>query len=348
MPDPIRTRPTVLRTPLSTDSSQPTVARSGTTTRSAVADNYIGTTVSTANTSPSSTGTAGAGGPSYNPIGVRSVGDAVQPQLPREVKLGVNTVHRYDDPRVVPSHIARTVFVPLPTTEFPGQVLDLNAKTHDQILPSRCVIGDGGLTRCFIGVDKRPGTPLDRWLDKIIARMPQGADGPEPEAAIAWLRDNVNQVIRWTAGSRYNDGRAEFDWDKDIQVGPDTWQRFNDAASQAVGNAPLDAGQSFPVVPFEKYLDKGEGYCIQKALLATLVLEKLGIPCRFAQGAVSMGPGRTAGHSWVELQDGRVLDAAWGMLSQPGARNPVIPGEFMYGSSYRAENQSYPYLGLPG
>lgn len=265
--------------------------------------------------------------------------------LPPQVGLGVATIHRYDDTRVTPSTIAITVFTPLGGPEFAGVVLDMNAKKHAEILPDRCIVGDAGLTRAFLGIDKREGTPLDQRLDQIVAGMPKQADGSiDPEAAIQFVRVKVSQLLAWTAGSSFNDGRAEFAWDKAISVAPSAWDTFKGAAFEPVGHAPHTTGQQFPVVPLEKYLDAGQGYCIQKALLASLLLERCGVPHRLVNGAVSQGPGKSVGHTWIELADGRVLDAAWKQVAQPDTAGAPVPGFFRFGGSWRFENQTFPYL----
>jgi hypothetical protein len=296
---------------------------------------------------PSGLGTAA--GSSFGVVGARSFQQA-QGSLPASAGLGVATIHRYQDPRVVPSTIAITVFTPLPTDAFPGQVLDMNAKSFAQVIPRRAILGDAGRSRAFIGVDHRPGTPLDLKLEAIEAKIPKGADGqPALEPTLEWLRKNVNSLIQWTAGSSFNDGRAEFPWDKAIQLPPGVDASFSSVAFEPVGHAPQKAADAFPVVPFERYLDAGKGYCIQKALLAALILERLGFPCRLVNGAVARGPGTTVGHTWIELPDGRVFDPAWSKIETPSPdKDPMFPDRFKFGGSWRFVNQTYPYVGWAG
>jgi hypothetical protein len=269
--------------------------------------------------------------------------------LPASLEVGASTAHRYRDPRVIPSTIAVTLWVPLPSVEDPGEVRDLNAMRCDERLPERCVIGDGSLRRALIGIDKRPGSPLDRALDTIAGRMPRGADGRvAPEAAVEFVRRETNNLVRWTAGARFNDGRPELPWDRAIDAPPESaWSVFRRAGDLQVGERPLATGLRHPVVPLERWLEAGEGYCIQKALLGTLLLERAGVASRMVQGAVAQGPGTTTGHAWIELGDGRVLDPAWGRLEAPGARDPAFPDRFRFGGSFRFANQCYPYLALP-
>ncbi len=275
---------------------------------------------------------------------VRLRGGQTGAMLPPLVGLGVNTIHRYEDKRVTPPLIAVTVFTPVPTDAAPGEVRDTNSKPFAERLPAVFVIGDSGHTRAFTGVDTRAGSPLAARLDAIIATMPGG--GADPEQAIEWLRRNVNRLIRWTAGSSANDGRAEFAWDKAIRIKDSAWEAFRGVDRQEIGAPPVATGDSFPVVPFERYLEAGEGYCIQKALLSALILDRLGIPFRLINGAVSTGPGKTCGHTWLELADGRIFDGAWSTVEQPRRDHADHPDWYRIGGSYRFPNQRYPYLAL--
>lgn len=269
---------------------------------------------------------------------------AEQPySLAGQARLGASTIHRYVDQRVVPSRIALSVFTPLPSANLPGKVVNLNG-CGSGVLPERCVIGDGGTTRAFLGIDRRQGTPLDRKLDQIVAKIPRGPQGFSLDGVVEHLRANVNQLIRWTPGSAFNDGRAELPWDRSICITPSASATLRAAENDAVGSGPRDTGDSFPVVPFERYLDKGQGYCIQKALLASLVLSKLGFSHRLVNGVVCQGPGRTTGHTWLELPDGRVFDPAWASVGRPQPASVSLPGAFCYGGQDRFADQYYPCL----
>ena len=286
-----------------------------------------------------------------NPLTLRLSTNAPLPKhysLPTQLPLGAATIHRYDDARVTPPTIAVTIWAPLASAQSQASVENLNAARPADPLPERFVLTDAGLTRCFIGIDKRPGTALSQKLDELVAQMPKNAQGTiEPEAAIEWVRTHVNQLIRWTAGSSANDGRPELPWDKAIDVPDNVWDAFQQVAFEPVGHPPKSAGTDYPVVPFERYLEAGQGYCIQKALLAALLLDKVGVPSKLVNGAVAQGPGRSVGHTWVELGDGRVLDAAWGQIQQKGNGSSQFPDRFRFGLSERFPNQTFPYLVFP-
>src|SRR5690242_10576898 len=78
---------------------------------------------------------------------------APPPPFPESAGLGVQTIHRYTEPRVSPPVIAVTVHTPVPTAAVPGTVRDTNSKPFTEPLPARFIIGDGGTTRAFTGVD---------------------------------------------------------------------------------------------------------------------------------------------------------------------------------------------------
>ncbi|MBL8951119.1 MAG: hypothetical protein JNK82_10105 [Myxococcaceae bacterium] len=262
--------------------------------------------------------------------------------FPTKAGLGVSTIHRYTEPRVTPSVIAITVYTPVPTSAVPGKVLDTNSKPFAEKFPERFIIDDGGLNRIFTGVDLRKGSLLDKKLNSIVNVMPKDTEG-----RLQFIAREVNRLIKWTAGSSANDGRDEFEWDKKApRPGPAAGQTHQAAAYDDISAPPRSTGESMDVVGLEKYLEAGEGYCIQKALLAACLLNKLDIPFRLVNGAVSQGPGRSVGHTWVELEDGRVLDAAWSTLTKVTKDHPNHSDWFKLGGSYRFANQKYPYLAL--
>lgn len=313
----------------------------------------VATPVSAAATTGDRFGATGVAAPMAPVTGGGPVGAAQvwhpPTALPATVGLGVATIDRYEDPRVVASKITVTVFTPIPTDEFPGEFMNLNAKASSTLLPNRAIIGDAGHTRSFVGIDKRPGTPLDKALAKIEAKIPKGPTGqPTLDGAVEWLRANVNTIVKWAPGSTFNDGRPGLPWDKKIKVPDSVWGPFGQVATEVVGHEPKSASATFPVVPLERYLEVGQGYCIHKALVAALVLERMGFGCRIANGAVAKSPGLTTGHTWLELEDGRILDVAWSRCEKPSTeKDPMFPRRFKYGGSWRFENQCYPYIGWP-
>jgi len=275
----------------------------------------------------------------------------VRPNLPALAGLGVTNLERYPHPTAANTSIIVTAFAPTATAAVPGFTLDLNAKGFHERLPDRFVLGDAGLSRCFIGVDQSPGSQLGMILDAIVAELKTdpATGGPSQAAAIDFARNYAGSLIKWTAGSSFNDGRKELAWDKAIVIDESAAKAaFAAHASGAVDGQVTSAGMDFPVVPFERFLEAGEGYCIQKALLAALVLERAGVPCRLVSGVVVRGPGNTVGHNWVELQDGSIVDPArsWHEATAPVVNDPPYPRAFKVRGETRAVSATYPYLSL--
>lgn len=261
--------------------------------------------------------------------------------LPAEVGLGAETIHRYTDPRVVAKDITVSVFHPLTRPEFGSAILNMNEKAWSELTPHRAIVGDGSTRRAFVGIDKRPGTPLDRWLDALVKRVPREADGSYSlDAVLEHLRTDLGALMK---GTETSEGLGELPWDKSIALSGDPMPTFAKAGGAEVG-VPLDTGLSFPVVPLERYLEEGVGYCLQKALVAGFILEKLGFPYRIVQGANELGPGSSSGHTWVEVPDGRVLDPTWAIVEKPTVYSEVLPERFKVGETFRFRSPTYPYL----
>jgi hypothetical protein len=273
------------------------------------------------------------------------------PALPARAAVGAQTIERYVDPRVVARDITVTVFLPLTPGGQGGVLHDMNEKPFEATFPPRFVVGDGSLRRVFVGVDKRPGTPLDTWLDALVAELPRRADGAiDLDATVEHLRTRLGTLMK---GTERADGAAELLWDQ--AIGPQlvsTAAAMATAGGAAIG-APVTAeGAEHPVLPLERYLEAGVGYCLQKALVAGLVLERAGVPARVVQGANEVAPGVTSGHTWVELPpspgypQGRVLDPTWELVRTRGPDHPVIAGRWLFDQTYRFRNALYPYLEL--
>lgn len=275
---------------------------------------------------------------------------APQPaRLPERVALGAYAAHSYEDPR--PASPARrliqTVFGPIPSAQVPGQVYDLNDKPWAGRFPERFLVGDGGHTRAIIGVDQRPGTPLDRHLQRIIAQIPRRDGVIHPEDAIQFVTHHTLDFLGWAEGGAFGDGRPTLPWDRQVQLPPTIFAAFDQAAQDAPGLGWRDAQAECPVVPLERWLDLRLGYCIQHSLVAALVLDRVGVSVRVVNGAIDQGPGRSSGHTWVETFDGRVIDPGWRLIvAKFKNTNPIFPERYWVGDSYRFESTNYPYLVL--
>lgn len=262
--------------------------------------------------------------------------------------VGAANAQVYFEPLVQPSKIVITIWVPLPRPGSADTLLNSNQLYAPGQRPFVFLIGDGSVKRSILQVDMRPGSELRKRIIALKSRL-QPAQGLKRLLEVARV---VNEAIRWTEGSKYNDGRAEFSWDKSIIVSPDTSAKFREASLLPVFSYPVASQTQLPVIPFEKYLEAGAGYCLQKALLASLILETLGVRHRFFNGTVVQSPGVSGGHSWIELSvDGGntvggntvvIFDPAWGQAELRSPRTHINhPDWLWFGGSWRFVDSNY-------
>lgn len=266
--------------------------------------------------------------------------------LPLEASIGAATIHRYVEPKVAPSTIAITVWAPMPDDQLPGQLINMNQISLPQDLPQLWIIGDGSNRRSLVGIDLSPSSTLSEKISQILAEAGlQGAG--RGEELLNHLRTEINRRIAWTEKAYLNNGQPELPWDLSILADSNAETSFSQAASLPLFHFPVASGQKLPVVGLEKYLEIGKGYCLEKALLASLLLSRAGIEHRLVNGAVSFSPGHSIGHSWIELKDGRIFDPAWELVVQPTYGHPDHPDWIFVGNSWRFENQNYLILRVP-
>jgi len=244
-------------------------------------------------------------------------------ELPERLRVGIQTIHR-DEEMIV------SVYVPIPSEEWPGHLVNTN--THPAPLPSRFVMGDGGVEMAFVGVDARKGTLLSRCLDEIIASMPSSHEN-QHEAVFKFLTEKLEDYLR-----PFSD-RYEFPWTKGLREGKELKRKYKQAGDQQPGHEPIETRQTHPVVPLEEFMRVGHGNCVHKALTASLILSRLHIPHRLVNGATD-----ESGHVWVQLEDGRILDPTWQVLEKPTRKGVKEPGWFKYSDTEAFENDYYPIL----
>ncbi len=264
--------------------------------------------------------------------------------LPPNLKMGAMTIHRYDEPMVKPSRIAVTVWSPLPDAKYQGHIVNLNKEliTKESLRPY--IIGDGSLRRTFLGVDARPGTDLDRILLSIENDY-SASDYPKTkEGFLRFVTYEVRAYLNLTPQA-VNDTDPYFSWDKALTPPAEAEKVFAAVAFESIFHSPLALGEArWPIIPLEKYFQANQGYCLQSAVAASLLLARHNIPHRLVNGANSIKAARNAGHVWIELEDQRVIDPTWRLMANKIFKNPLHPSWFWFDRSYRFENQSYPAL----
>lgn len=257
--------------------------------------------------------------------------------LPISWPVGASVVDRI---HWIPDRGERTPRTLVTTHPIPkgnrGSLFNLNDLTLDSPLPMRFVVGDGTTRRVLVGVDRTPGSPLARWLERTRYQIEhfRTADQPLPEAVVQALRakcaGNMGPV-RDDVG----DGRGVLPWDARIEPQSFTMPDLQFAPSD---HRPVPLGIEQPVVPLEQYVMRCEGYCLQQSFFAALVLRLFGIRSRVVNGALAyFEPGETTydgglmrqpGHAWVELENDRVLDPLAGIVDQALVWRDVRPSNY--------------------
>ena len=245
--------------------------------------------------------------------------------LPSSLPVGVETIHR-DTEKII------TIFVPLAPTGTASRMMNTNLKNAGAPLTDRFVISDGTVRTAFVGVDTLPGSRLDLCLTEILSGFPT----KKPEGVLDYIRDHLQEDFLKEPPKGFN-----FAWDQNRKAdSPELTELFHAAKDMTVGQYPLRSKTLDDVVPLEKFIEAGYGTCLHKALLASLLLTKLGIHHRLVNGAT-----RLVGHTWIELDDGRILDPSLEQLDHAETAK-ALPGWFKYGNTFAFENQVWPYLAL--
>ncbi len=243
-------------------------------------------------------------------------------------------------------------------------VADLNPNETPFFLtkPNRFIISDGTLWKPFINVDHSAGSPLDLVLQSFISEF---YGSPSIEKIRERLTDNqilerlnttLPKLIHFQT-SQFANNRLENFEESVLSQSSSLKLQFDEERARvfvlaldsykrthAISNSIFKTDIAFPAVPLEQYLAIGEGRCIHIALTASLILEKFKIPHRLVLGSnvVDEVGGRGVGHSWIELADGRIFDAAWNIISPPGKRHAEHPDWFKFGNE-KGQSFRFPY-----
>ena len=231
-------------------------------------------------------------------------------------RVGVQTVHNWSAPI--------TLLIPMPSSPQ-GKVLDMNKLDSGQ-MPETFRISEGTLRSAFMLVDARAGSPLADCIDELVEDVKTRAKTKEAQLQLlkTFIAEHLDEV---KAGD-------VLPWDP--KAVPQLPPEFPKAAPLAPGHAPLATKLVQPTVRLEAFLQDGRGLCLQKALLTSLILKRLGIKHR-----VRAGSSQFAGHTWIELTDGRHLDPTWQLLETTTTEG-AWPGWFRFSRSFLYRNDTFP------
>jgi hypothetical protein len=249
-------------------------------------------------------------------------------------------------------HNIVTIWHPAPSPAFKGTYIDVHHKGRFRPFPERFIIGDGILTRAFVLVDYRPNSALADAIERIARATNSNK-----------VLDDVTFRLAELVGNRWRQGvnrLGDNSWDpKNYRIAQDSQKRFVEAGKLPVGHQPKETNQLFPVVPLERFLAcrTCSAYCLQKVILAKLILDRFGVKSRMVTGAIvhqaeEFGPFTTEGHSWLEVASDDneygyvILDPTWGQRGAPERIHPTDTNWVMFSGQYRVPNQGWPVLKL--
>jgi hypothetical protein len=254
----------------------------------------------------------------------------------KEFRVGASTIHRYTDPSR-PEHFAITIWVPLAQKDNPKRFryLNLNSKIYTK-LPTRFILSDGWSHSRFYEIDLRKDSALNQLIDKIIKSMMESGVEINTEASIIEsLRNFKNTIKSWPKFSLSTSLAQPSRYVEKLN-----WKTFSDAYKQMPEETPLETNTLFQAVPIEWATPNDTSLCISKSLWTSLILNRLNIKHRIVNGATWVAPGLTYGHTWIELNDGRVLDPEWETLETPTYDNNFI----YFNNKKRIQYHNYPIL----
>ncbi len=238
--------------------------------------------------------------------------------------------------------------------DFSGYLVNWPSQ-KERVLPNHFLIGSGALLRPFYIVNKTPGTVLHKHISDIKLRIAadlrsRNANEISKEVIINYLTKNIQKFINWDAvDSRANDfGR--FENSSDDRLDSSLIEKRRSLFSVPLGQW-IESDQRHHLVLFEKVIESKKGYCIEMVLLTSFLLESFGIPHRVIFGSVLENDFMGSGHTWIQLNDGRIMDVSWNTLDKPILNHHLFQKNWLWfgnekGYQYRYEYDFYPIISL--
>jgi hypothetical protein len=267
---------------------------------------------------------------------------------PPQMNVGVAHIHKYQlSPRDQPFTVS--VVVPALHPTEPSDLADLARQDPNRPWPERFVITDGDPAAQMILVDQRPGSVLAKQLDAIVVDMEQrGVNLQQTEAVLGEIRDHTKDYYsrfesNFLRGTREGVLRLE-----EQVLSPAAQRVFQNFIGKEISGNIWPTDDMRPSLPFEHYLaEPSNTMCFHNAMLASLVLQRVGVAHRLRTGFASFNSPSylNTGHTVIELVDGRFLDPTWGIL-KPIKRHSEHPEWISGGAWWWTPHAHYPYLVL--
>jgi hypothetical protein len=267
---------------------------------------------------------------------------------PPQMNVGVAHIHKY---RLAPGDQPYTVSVVVPALHpsAASHLEDLALQNPRRPWPERFVITDGDPGAQMILVDQREGSVLSQQLDAIVADMKQrGVNLDEREAVLREVRDHTKDYYARFDSNFLRGAREGVLQLKEQELSPEAERVFRDFLGKEISGNIWPTRDMRPSLPFEHYLaEPSNTMCFHNAMLASLVLQRVGVAHRVRTGFASFNRPSyvNTGHTVIELVDGRILDPTWGILKSI-QRHSEHPEWISGGAWWWTPHAHYPYLVL--
>lgn len=235
--------------------------------------------------------------------------------------------------RVSAKPLNLSVFLPFPNNSFVLSMNDNKLAGVDgnggiYLYPVHFLLGDGTLESPFIEVDLRVNSNLQTCLYELRRNLLAELRSQ----SLAYNKENLTILLK-TFISNYLQQSQTQNFSDRVQIPP----VLTGIPGQ---NLQLLPNLFHQVVPLELYLKQGQGVCLQKALLTSLLMKMPGIEI---DHQIRMGGTEKIGHTWIELSDGRHLDPTWNLLIKPTQSGSYWEDWFEINETRLFRYRTYPY-----
>lgn len=242
---------------------------------------------------------------------------------PRKMNVGVAHVERFViNPRQkVPTLVS--VVVPALHPEVRSSLADLNTLSASDRWPYRFAMTDGDPSAQMVIIDHSPGSALALQIDVLIEDM-QARGIYDTEGVIRELRDHTEDYFHVSKKNLFRGHRSGVIAKKEMDLSSKAKKVFKDYENKPISGDVWPTPDMRPSLPFEYYFaHPDETLCFHNSILASLILQRFGIPHVVRAGYTSelKTPYETTGHTLILLSDGRILDPTWNFLKPVKTRS---------------------------